>query len=106
MREIPLRAIPNQRLAVTLDDINWVITLKAARHMMLCDIQRDEVMVMQGSRLMPNAPLIPYAYLSHGSNFTLITEQDALPWWEQFESTQTLIYWSDDDRSATNPAGD
>ncbi|PHM51042.1 phage baseplate plug family protein [Xenorhabdus sp. KK7.4] len=106
MREIPLRAIPNQRLAVTLGDTNWVITLKAARNMMLCDIQRDDVMIIQGSRLMPNAPLIPYAYLGSTGNFALLTEQDELPWWEQFESTQTFIYWSDDDRPATHPAGD
>ncbi|PHM47170.1 phage baseplate plug family protein [Xenorhabdus miraniensis] len=106
MREIPLRAIPNQRLAVTLDDVNWVITLKAARNMMLCDIQRDEVTLIQGSRLVPNASLIPYAYLSSAGNFALLTENHELPWWEQFESTQTLIYWNNDDRSATYPAGD
>ncbi|MDE9447073.1 hypothetical protein KKJ04_16065 [Xenorhabdus bovienii] len=106
MREIPLRAIPNQRLAVTLDSVNWVITLKAARHTMVCDIQRDEVTVIQGSRLVANARLIPYAYLSPAGNFALLTEDHILPWWEKFESTQTLIYWSDDDRSATYPAGD
>ncbi|MBC8954133.1 hypothetical protein [Xenorhabdus sp. PB62.4] len=105
MREIPLRAIPNQRLAVTLDEANWVITIKAARTMMVCDIQRDDVIVVQGSRLIPNTPLIPYAYLSTG-NFALLTENHELPWWEKFESTQTLIYWSHDDRSATHPAGD
>ncbi|MDC9614883.1 hypothetical protein PSI19_13635 [Xenorhabdus khoisanae] len=105
MREIPLRAIPNQRLAVTLGEANWVITIKAARTMMACDIQRDDVMVVQGSRLIPNTPLIPYAYLSTG-NFVLLTENHELPWWEKFESTQTLIYWSPDDRSATHPAGD
>ncbi|SFN98137.1 phage baseplate plug family protein [Xenorhabdus japonica] len=106
MREIPLRAIPNQRLAVTLDGVNWVITIKAARQMMICDIQRDEVMVIQGSRLIPNAPLIPYACLGSAGNFVLLTEQDELPWWAQFESTQTLIYWSHDDRPETDPAGD
>ncbi|CDG21072.1 conserved protein of unknown function [Xenorhabdus poinarii G6] len=106
MREIPLRAIPNQRLAVTLDDANWLITVKTARNMMLCDIQRDDVMVIQGSRLIPNAPLIPYACLGSTGNFAVLTEQDELPWWEHFESTQTLIYWGNDDRSETHPAGD
>nr|WP_237386287.1 hypothetical protein [Xenorhabdus sp. Sc-CR9] len=105
MREIPLRAIPNQRLAVTLDGVNWVITLKAARHTMLCDIQRDEVSLIQGARLVANASLIPYAYLSPAGNFALLTENHELPWWEKFESTQTLIYWSDDDRPKTDPAG-
>ncbi|MDC9591184.1 hypothetical protein PSI23_18285 [Xenorhabdus sp. XENO-10] len=106
MREIPLRAIPNQRLAVTLDGVNWVLTIKAARSMMVCDIQRDEVMLIQGSRLVPDTRLIPYAYLSSAGNFALLTENHALPWWEKFESTQTLIYWNHDDRSATHPAGD
>ncbi|CDL85464.1 phage baseplate plug family protein [Xenorhabdus szentirmaii] len=105
MREIPLRAIPNQQLAVTLDGVNWVITLKAARSMMISDIQRDRDTIVQGNRLVANASLIPYAYLSPAGNFALLTENHELPWWEKFESTQTLIYWRGDDRSAAYPAG-
>ena len=33
-----------------------------------------------------------------------LTEHDALPWYEEFTKTQSLVYWSEEDGSSTNKA--
>ncbi len=97
MQEIPLNAIPNQRLRVSLGDDEWELTLKVARNTMCCDIKRNDVVLLRGSRVMPNQPLIPYRYLSGKGNFVFITDNDEHPWWEQFGQSQYLVWWGEDD---------
>lgn len=97
MQEIPLNAVPNQRLRVSLGGDEWELTVKVARTTMCCDIKRNDVVLLQGIRVMPNQPLIPYRYLSGNGNFTFITENDELPWWEQFSQSHSLVWWGDDD---------
>lgn len=97
MRTIDLKAIPNQRLTVTLDGVRWELTIKQARNMMMCDVMRDDVYLIRGTRIVANGPIIPYSHLSKNGNFAILTENDELPWWENFESNQILVYWSDED---------
>ncbi|WP_458321627.1 phage baseplate plug family protein [Providencia sp. SRMPRO-001] len=97
MQEIPLSAIPNQRIRVTLDGDDWEFTLKAARDVMCCDIKCNDRVLLQGLRAMLNQSLIPYRYLSSKSNFAFITNNDVLPWWEQFNQSQYLVWWREDD---------
>ncbi|EFB71964.1 hypothetical protein PROVRUST_06718 [Providencia rustigianii DSM 4541] len=97
MQEIPLNAVPNQRLRVSLVDDEWELTIKVARNVMFCDIKRNNDMLIQGVRVMPNQPLIPYRYLSGTGNFAFITDNDELPWWEQFGKAHYLVWWGDDD---------
>lgn len=97
MQEIPLNAVPNQRLRVSLGDDEWELTIKVARSVMLCDIKRNDDMLIQGVRVMPNQLLIPYRYLAGNGNFAFITDNDELPWWEQFGKAHYLVWWGDDD---------
>ncbi|MEX9216277.1 hypothetical protein AB7W42_19170 [Providencia rettgeri] len=97
MQDIPLQAVPNQRLRVSLDGDEWELTIKSAKNTMCCDVTRNEVILLQGIRVMPDQPLIPYGYLSGNSNFAFITENDEYPWWEKFGQSQTLIWWGEDD---------
>lgn len=97
MKIIPLNTVPNQRLRVTLSEQEWELTIKTAHAVMCCDIRCDDEIVVQGMRMLPEQPLIPYRYLTSGGNFTLLTGGDALPWWEQFGKTQTLVWRGDDD---------
>lgn len=97
MKEIPLNTVPNQRLRASLGGDEWELTIKVARTMMCCDIKRNDVVLLQGIRVMPNQPLIPYRYLSGDGNFAFITDNDEHPWWEQFGQSQYLVWWSDDD---------
>ncbi|MBE5250938.1 hypothetical protein [Mixta mediterraneensis] len=97
MREIPLNPVPNQRLQITIDDNRWDLTIKVARNMMVCDIRRNDEVVMLATRATTDAPLIPYSYLTPAGNFAFITERDALPWYEEFGKTQSLVFWGSDD---------
>ena len=104
MQEIPLQAIPNQRFSVAIAGVNWQLTLKVANQTMFCDIEREGEILITGMRLVANTPIIPYRYLNQGINVMFLTEHDALPWYEEFTKTQSLVYWSEEDGSSTNKA--
>ncbi len=105
MKVIPLKAIPNQRLSVNLEGVNWTLTIKAGRHATYLDIERESEVIAVGMRAVANTPIIPYRYLTDGTNLAFITENDDLPWYESFDRTQSLIIWSDDGLT-TNTGGD
>ena len=52
---------------------------------------------MLATRATTDAPLIPYSHLTPAGNFAFITERDALPWYEEFGKTQSLVFWGPDD---------
>lgn len=58
---------------------------------MSLDLIRDNVTVMQGSRMLPDAPLIPYEYLENG-NFVMLCDDEEYPNYSSFGNTQTLVY--------------
>lgn len=91
MRIIPIAAVANQELSVRLDDQRLVLRLKEARGVMVADLDRDDVRVISATRVLAGEPIIPYHYLESG-NFLLMTINDELPDWRNFETTQTLVY--------------
>lgn len=95
MRQVPLQAIPNQTLSFQDANKNYDLTIRtnniANAQIMSMDIVIDNVLVIQGQRLIPNYPVIPYYYLWDG-NFIFVTENDELPDYNQFQITQYLIY--------------
>lgn len=93
MRNIPLAAIPNQSLSVRLDAQRLVLRLKEANGVMVADLDRDNVRVLSAARVLAGEPIIPYAYLESG-NFMLLTIEDQLPDWREFNATQSLVYMS------------
>ena len=96
MKIIPLNTVPNQRLRVTLNEQEWELTIKTAHGVMCCDIRCDDEIVVQGMRMLPEQPLIPYRYLTSGRNFTLLTGGDALPGGNSSENTDTGLAGDDD----------
>lgn len=99
MRDIPITATANQKLTVTIDLTRFTVTLKAAVGCMTCTIEIDGVEVLTGSRVLAGEMLIPYRYRENG-NFILMTEDDALPDWTEFGSTQFLRYLTPDEMDA------
>ncbi len=89
---VPLRAVPNQSLSITVERERWDIAVKAAYGSMIVDLFLNDVVVVRGLRIMPNQPLIPYRYLATTGNFLMLTEGETLPDWERFESDQQLVY--------------
>ena len=97
---VALQAIPNQSFSVLLDGITYKVTIKDARGIMAVSISLDGELVVSGSRFFTDSPLIPYPYLEgSGGNFAFTSEADALPDFEEFGTTQFLIYVSAEELS-------
>lgn len=96
MQDIGLAAVPNQNFFVQLDERAYAITIHQGADCVVATVVRDEVTVIQGVRIVPGAPLLPYRYEEDG-NFILTTQDDELPDYTQFGVTQFLTYLSADD---------
>lgn len=82
---------PNQTFPVILEGARYDLTIKDCDGFMIMDVIRDDVVILQGQRLLANTPIIPYNYLTQG-NLVIITDNDDLPDWQQFGITQQLYY--------------
>lgn len=91
MIEISLIQHPNQTFPVVLEGVRYDLTIKDCVDFMIVDIVRDDATITQGGRLLPYTPLIPYKYLVSG-NLVFATQNDKLPDWRQFGTTQQLFY--------------
>lgn len=93
MIDIPLQALANQELSIPLDGDRYIITLKEANGIMAMSITRNEVLIIENTRVVANSPVLFYDYLSdREGNFFFATQDDELPWWENFGATQFLTY--------------
>lgn len=99
MNLVELKAIPNQKFAINVDKNRYSIALNAINDFMAATIYRNGDLLIAGVRCVAKEPLIPYTYLENG-NFVFTTENDDLPWYEQFGVTQQLLYLSNDDLAA------
>lgn len=91
MRVINLEAIANQELSVRLDGSLYDIRIKEANGVMVADISRDSNILILGTRIVAGVPILPYKY-QEKDNFILLTENDEIPYYTLFASTQSLIY--------------
>ncbi len=90
---LPLQAIANQAFSVLLDEQSYRVALNKTQGVMSATISINDEVIVSGSRVFADVPLIPYFYLEgDGGNFLFSTEADAIPDFEQFDVTQFLFY--------------
>lgn len=94
MRTIALDSVPNQELSVTLDGNRWDITLKECNGVMCCTLLLNDVLLLSGQRIVAGSPLIPYKYMQGSGNFWILTEDDDLPYYTEFNVDQQFVYAS------------
>lgn len=97
MKEITLTAVPNQELSFSVGDDRFEVRIKAARLVMAMDITINDVVVIQGARVLAGVPVIVYPHLMTHGNLAILTDNDELPDWRKFGDTQTLVYWTDEE---------
>lgn len=90
---VPLARVPNQTFSITLDSNQYNIGVFTTRSTMAIDITRNNEIVIQGQRLVPDSIVIPYRYLEDG-NFFILTENGEYPFYTEFGVSQTLLYAS------------
>jgi hypothetical protein len=94
MQLIPLLSLPNQSITLSLGGVNWEINIKLANTVMVIDVIRDDIVLVQGARLLADMPVLPYQYQEAFGNFILLSENEELADWNRFELDQTFIYLS------------
>ena len=97
MRNIPIAAVPNQELSVTLNGNRWVLTLKVGTNSMIADVVLNNQPIVLGQLIAVGTPIIPYEYLQGSGNFLLLVENDELPDWQKFNTTQQLVFVEPDE---------
>lgn len=95
MQVIALSAVQNQQFTVTLDNNRYEIAIYLTDDVMCCDINCNDVQLTTGMRAQPGAPLIPFQFLQGlNGNFFIVTSDDDYPNYNDFGTTQYLIYLS------------
>jgi hypothetical protein len=91
MLSLPISAIPNQSFSARLEDSIYDFTIKALNGAASISIARDNVTIIEATRLTPGTPVLPYSYLATG-NFVFTTLGDELPDYTKFGVSQELVY--------------
>lgn len=102
MQNIPIQAIPNQTLSVALDGNQWGITLKSAAGIIAVSLVLNGAPVITGLRAVAGKRIIPCKYQEAG-NFAFLCQQQNLPDYTQFGTTQVLVYLSASELAALRP---
>lgn len=94
---VPLQAIPNQTLSITLEQNYYELDVFLSggdvidSQVMAMNIRRNGIVIVSGQRLVPGYLIIPYIYLELGNFFFNSTTSD-YPDYTQFGVTQFLNY--------------
>ena len=106
MQEILLQAIPKQNLSVVLDNVLFNIDIIETNGCMSFNLDRAGVRVISGQRIVAGQLLLPYQYTEGGAgNFMFLTNNGDLPYYDQFTTTQSFIYASNDELEAVRNGG-
>ena len=93
MIDIPLQPVANQELSIPLEGARYVITVKEANGVMVASIERDGVLVVRNTRIVADGLMLPYRAQWFGfGNFMLATQDEEVPYFDQFGVTQFLVY--------------
>ena len=92
MTEITLQSVPNQSFSIDVGDLSYDINIKTGDST-FADVSINGTVIIQGVRVMPYRPIIPYEYLTGGNgNFLFITENGDNINYENFGVNQSLVY--------------
>lgn len=85
----------NQLVEFALDNNYYSIHLYTFKGFTLADITANGQVIVYGVRCVPNQNLIPQAYQTLGGNFRFLCVDETYPYFEQFNRTQQLVYYTD-----------
>ncbi len=94
---ITLTAIPSQEFNVTLGDYTYDIRIFSTGDSMAYDLSIDDEVIVQGFKFVNGVLMLPYKYMELDGNLLLIVPDDEVPDYNNFESTQFLVYLDADE---------
>lgn len=93
MQIIPLLPIPRQRLTVTLENIQFDITIVAVGDCMYATILRAGVAIVSGARCVGEFQIMPSRYQEGAyGNFAFQTDDEENPQYLKFGTSHFLLY--------------
>ncbi len=95
MITIPLSKVPRQSLSVLLEDVLYQISVKECNGIMAVTIANPDKTLVENRRAVPFIPIIPPGPRETG-NFIFSTLNDAMPYYDQFDSQQLLYLTIDE----------
>lgn len=96
---VELQALRSQSITIRLDGLQVVLKVYEAAGGMAFDLTRENIAILKGARIVGGTPLIPYEYLQTG-NYMLIINDESLPDFNKFGTTQQLIYFTQEEIEA------
>lgn len=93
MQNLPIKALPNQRFSIVLDNNRWDIAIRDTNGTISVSMIRDGTALIENARAVAGMRIIPAQYQEAG-NFTLTTQNGEIPDYTKFGVTQELIYLS------------
>lgn len=96
MINVAIDSVPNQQFTIRLDNNRYSISIKSTDNVMAVTIVRNDSVIVSGQRAVAGGPIIPYLYQEDG-NLIFLTENDDLPDYTKFNSSQSLIYMTIDE---------
>jgi hypothetical protein len=90
---VTLQPVANQQLSATFGDDRYQMTLKETNGVMAVTLIRNDETLYTNLRTVAGTPLIPYRYQQRG-NLIFETQDEEIPYYNQFGITQFLIYAS------------
>src|SRR5262249_14348888 len=91
--QLPIQQLPNQSLSVLLDGNQWNFLLKTVGDSTIASLTLNGTDVLDSARCVAGSFIIPSQYEESG-NFFFLTQNEYLPYYTQFNVTQSLIYIS------------
>lgn len=106
MQVIALQPIPKQSLAIVLDGQLYEIDVLSTNGCMSLNVTRANVRVVSGQRAVAGQLVLPFKVQEGGAgNFMFLTQDDDLPAYAKFTSTQAFLYASNEELSAVRDGG-
>ncbi len=97
MQVIPIQAIPSQTFSyIDSDNNQWSIAIKLVADQVAFSLSLNGQIILENITAVAGIRIIPYDYLEQG-NFVLITQNQQIPDYTQFGTTQQLVFLSKSD---------
>ncbi|HZZ80039.1 MAG TPA: hypothetical protein VFE62_16115 [Gemmataceae bacterium] len=99
MQQLPLQQLPNQSFSVLLDGNQWTFLFKTIEDTTVASLTLNGTDLLDSARCAAGSFLIPSEYEEEG-NFFFVTQNQQLPYYTEFNVTQSLIYVSANELAA------
>lgn len=101
MIDVSLKQLANQELSIALENSRYVIRVIETNTMMAITITKDDVVLVENARLLPNGFILRTHLVDpDAGNFFMFVQDDQIPMWNNFGITQFLQYFTSDELEA------